>query len=920
MELLDREGECAAVDALLTQARAGRSGALVLRGDPGIGKSSLLRWAVERAGDVLVLQARGFESESEIAFAGLADLLRPVLGHLGALPAPQSAALAGALAVGPPVRADRFTVCAATLSLLAAAAEAQPLLVLVDDAHWLDSSSLEAVLFAARRLGAEGVVVLLATRDPAPPGLAASGLPEVVLRGLARAAARELGRRSGTTLAPDVFDRLYDATAGNPLGLLEIPALLGEEPDAVVPAVPLPPGAHLERALRRQVDRLPGETRAALLVAAAGDDADLGLVAAALARRGLDLGALSPAEERRVVRVHGDRVLFRHPLLRGVVYHDAPVGERAAAHRALAAALAERGDGAQAADLRAWHLATAAVGYDEEAAAALEQAGTRAYRRGGYATAAHASERAAGLSPPGPDRGRRLLKAAKWWQLAGRVRRAGRLLAAALPDVADDPVRRAEVQHLRGFVQMWRQAPPPAQVLLQAEAERVVHLDPGRAALMHADAAVPCFMTGDVVQATAAARRAHDLAVGVGGTPLLVATVVLAVAEATSGHRHRARALLLEADEALRAARPLVRAQEVVLAAMAWGWLEEPERARALVDRLLREARAAGALGVLPYALALVGDLDFRTGRWDSAYACAEESVRLADETRQANSYGLFFLARMEAVLGLERACTEHVERALDVADRYGIGCMPTYTGSALGLLHLGAGRTAQAVEELRRVRALADAQGLAEAAVVPYVPDLVEALARAGDRDGARAELGAAERVAGGDGERGAWLAGALARCRGLLDAGAGAEAHFAEALAHHERAGSPFDRARSLLCQGERRRRARQRAEARAVLGEALGLFEALGARPWAERARTELAATGLVPAAPGTGALGLLTPQELQIALAVSAGASNQEAAAALFLSRKTVEHHLSAVYRKTGVASRRGLGAWLARQQG
>lgn len=910
--LLDRESEAARIEDLLHQARRGRSGVLVLRGEAGIGKSTLLEHAVELAEGMQVLRAQAFESESEIAFAGLADLLGPVLHRLPALPPPQAEALSGALAIGPAVRADRFTICAATLSLLAAAAEDRPVLAIVDDAHWLDISSMEALQFAARRLRAEGVVMLIAARPSTSSHPEFADLPEVALKGLSKSAALTLAATSGDHLSTAQLDQLYTATEGNPLALLEITPLLAqvEATGELWPGAPLPPGVQIERALRRQLQLLPGTTRAALLVVAASDSGDLPVVTSALEHLGMAMADLAPAEASGTVLVDGLRVRFRHPLLRSVLYHEAPVSERLSAHRALADALGTTAFG-QASDLRAWHLGHATLSLDEEAAHALEGAGTRACHRGGYATAASALERAARLTPAGMLRARRLLKAAKWWQLAGRVQRAGRLLEEALRDT-DDPVQRAEIQHLRGFVQMWRQAPPTAQQLLRREAERVVDADPGRAALMYADAAVPCYMTGDLAGAQASAREAHRLGRRVGGTARLVATVLLAVTVATDGRPGEAAALLEEVDEGLASANPLLRAQELLFAAMTWVWLERYDKAAALVDHVVSSARAASALGVLPYALAIESELGYRTGQWATAYASATESVHLADETRQANSYGLYYAARAEAAMGLEDSCREHARRALEAADQYGIGCMPTYAGSALGLLELGLGRPEMAITALERVRDLAAEQELRLPTVIPWSPDLIEAYVRARRPADAQRELDALVAVAGDDDLE--WVGGAIARCRGLLADHSDMDEHFRTSLSRFSRTPAPFDRARTLLCWGERLRRARQRVEARSPLREALEVFEGLGARPWADRASTELLATGET-ARPRDGQIQRLTPQELQVALAVGTGVTNAQAAANLFLSRKTIEFHLSSVYRKTGVTHRGELERWL-----
>ncbi|MGH2802517.1 MAG: AAA family ATPase, partial [Thermoleophilaceae bacterium] len=340
--LIGRETECARLGDLLAAAREGESGALVIRGEPGIGKSALLGEALRRAQGMTVVRARGVESESELSFAGLADLLGPLLGGLDALPAPQAAALAGALALGPPASPDRFTVYAATLSLLAAAGERAPVLAVVDDAPWIDGSSREALVFVARRLQREGVVLLLAARTGQRVGSEEAGVPELALGGLDLAASTELLAQGRTgALAPAVAERLFGATGGNPLALLELSALLTAAQRAGTEAIEDPPpvSSNVERAFARGMEALPAATRRAVLVAAACESGATADILAALRALGLGAEALAPAESAGVIAIADAELRFRHPLLRSVAYRAAPAPERRAAHRALAGAL-----------------------------------------------------------------------------------------------------------------------------------------------------------------------------------------------------------------------------------------------------------------------------------------------------------------------------------------------------------------------------------------------------------------------------------------------------------------------------------------------------------------------------------------------------------------------------------------------------
>jgi len=896
-----RVAERAAIDDLLRSARVGRSGALVIRGEPGIGKSTLLRFATEQAQDMTVLSARGYESESEIPFAGLADLLRPALPLLDTLPPPQAAALQSAMSLGPPVAGDRFSVCAATVGVLAAAAGDRSLLVIVDDLQWLDVSSREAILFAARRLHTDGIVLLMASRAGGDRENDYAGLRELRLEGLSQPDADALCRERLPNASAEVRRQIYQDTAGNPLGIQEL-CDLGASARMPIGAPGMPAQSRLARALWGRLAELPDRARRALLLVAAAAGAETDVVLLAARHSGLDLADFGPAETAGLLMIEEQQITFRHPLLRSVLYGSSSMHERFAAHGALAAVL-EQVPGDAAADARAWHLAVAMLPPDEEVSGLLAEAGARARRRGGNREGARAFEQAARFGSPQTRPGL-MMRAARCWQLAGRGGRVLPLLEEALA-LTDDPRLRVLIRHMSGYVQLWRGRPRDVLAEMIEAAEEAESLDAGRAAMMYADVALAYFMLGEPVELLAITQRSFEVSETGDEVARLVATVAYGGALVINGRRAEGRALIDGVRPAILEVDPLGRAQELAHAVFLWIWLEDYAMAGRVLERIISTARSTGALGVLPQALAIASELEFRMGRWPQARAYAEESVALAEETRQANLYGVYFVARIDAMQGRVEDARTMLNRTRAMSARVEVHCMDLYIGYTSGLLALGEGDLDEAISRLEELRVLPLAMQTRDQTIVPWAFDLIEAYARAGRTDEAAAllaEFGVAEDAVGVD-----WLVALTWRCRALLAPRERMVPDFDRALAAHDRCEMPFERARTLLCLGERLRRGRQRVPARRALRRALETFEQLDAASWATRARHELAATGET-ATRGTGVTALLTPQELQVALVVARGATNQEAAAALFLSQKTIEYHLSNIYRKTQLRSR------------
>jgi DNA-binding CsgD family transcriptional regulator/tetratricopeptide (TPR) repeat protein len=913
--LIGRQAELSRVEAAFDSAGAGTAAALAIRGDAGIGKSALLgeAAAAARARGMTILAARGVEAETDIPFAGLTSLLAPLLDLLPELPAPRRAALEGALALGPPVEQPRFAVATATASLIGAAAEREPIAALVDDAHWLDEESLEAVLFAARRLRHDRLALIVATRPTADP--IGAGLDAIELERLGEDDSEALLSLTAPAEVSDAVRReLAAAAAGNPLALLELPR--GLTPDQLAGAAELPrplrPAASIEAVFRAQLTAIAAPARLALTTLAAAElDADPDLLADALAALGLGAAELEQAAQAGLVATDAAGVPgFRHPLVRSAAFHGAPPGERRRVHRALADAHARHGDDARV----AWHRAAAATGPDDEVAALLATTGEHARARGALSTAAHALERAAELSADPRARSERQLAAVADLARTAHPERAIALAERAVA-TCDDPLARADIQRVRGEVTIRRGAFEPAVELLFAEAERVAPFDRERAARMVLSASVRYRASGGYAEMRAAAERAHELAGGAADVALF-ADVVLAHVLVITGRRAEGDRLIESRAPDLVAPPPGATPELLTSPAHASLWAERPDRCERIVDALIADGRARSAPAALAFPLGIRAQLRFRQGRWQQALADGEEAVELATDTGQLALVAFTggALAEVEAAGGREDDCRDHAGRALAIADPTGSDAIGIYAHAALGLLELGLGRLDAAVEQLSWCRAAARRMGMVEASVAHWAGSFVEALARTGSREALEtfvAELDDAATRTGG-----AYAAGCAARGRGLLAAD-GFAAPLERSVAILAAAGLPFEAARSQLALGERLRRDRRPRDARVPLEAAHAAFDRLGARPWAQRAAGELRASGVELPGDRPAGAGDLTAAELRVALLAADGRTNPEIATELFVSRRTVEHQLSAVYRKLDLRSRAELAGALRR---
>lgn len=892
-----RDRERAAIDRVLESAQAGHGGGLILRGEPGAGKSALLADTAERAPGMAVLTTAGAEAETTLAYATLHHLLRRVLHRLHRLPQPQARALGIALGLETGAAPDRFMVSLAVLTLLTEVAGERPLLCLVDDAQWADRPSQDVVRFVARRVQSDPIALIAAVRAEEGSGLEGAEMDMLTVAGLdPPAAAAFLDERWGQRLAPSVRDALVCATAGNPLALVELPGILtpgqlaGREP---LPD-PVPLAGDLENVFLDRARRLLPTQRTLLLLCAADGSGSLATIRRAAGELGIEVSTVEP--EGDLLRVEGSTVVFRHPLVRSAVYHGATPATRRAAHLALAAALEGRDDEA---DRRAWHRAQAAQGQDEEVAAELERTAGRTLRRSGHAAATLALERAAELSPSAEHRSRRLVAAAGAAWHGGDTPRSRALVERVERLAPADRVVRLEARYLRGVIETRSGVPADGLAILLAAATEAVPVAPHLALRAVGAAGEAAFQADDQSAAREIGRLTASLPESGDAGDALLARLQLAVNPLTWGEEpsrvHQDLARIEEQDDPELLSRA---------GGMAFG-LGQYAVARRLQTKAVAQARTLGAASTLAWALrALAGD-DMARSRFAWVEASAAEGRRLALETGQTNlaCQHQVFLIEVAALRGQEEEARRLAGEVLAEAAGRGLHGTTALARRALSELALATGRADEAVEHLEALwRGPTGQRGVA----FNTIPDLVEAAVRAG-----RPELGRDRLppyLAWAEAAGSAEARALAARSRALLAAGAEADQLFQEALRAHAATDRLLDRARTQLLYGEHLRRERRRVDAREALRAALDAFEMLGAASWAERARTELRATGETARKRDPSTIDQLTQQELQVVRAVSQGATNREAAAQLFISPRTVDHHLRSVFRKLGIRSR------------
>ena len=899
--LFGRDAERALIGALLDEARASRSGALTLRGEAGVGKTVLLEDARERADGLHVLSARGVQSESELPFAALHQLLRPALGRLDRLPAPQAAALRSALGLADGGAQERFLIYSGCLSLLSELAEERPVLCIVDDAHWLDEGSADALQFVARRLDAEGVVLLFAAREGEDRRCEAPDVPSRLVDGLDSAAAAALLAGAAPSASPQVRERLLEQTHGNALALVELPSALsaaqlaGDEP---LPAA-LPMTRRLERVFHERVERLPATTRLALLAAAADDSERAAVVERAVSTLSSGAFTLDEAEQARLLSVVDGRVVFRHPLVRSAVYGAATSSERRAVHWALAAAL--EGDEEQA-DRRAWHLASSALEPDPAIVEALDEAAERAVERGAHGAAAKALERAAALSERSA-RAPRLARAAVLTSLTGHDAQAVALAEQAAPLTAD-PELRAQCAFVMGIAALRIGRPRDMLPALVAAAGEVAPHDTSRAADLLMMATSCAWLSGVPASVQEIARIAALVIPETDDATTTFFTDVIGGFAAMMAGDHATAAKRLGAAVNHGALTDVPR--HTLLANLAAIWLGDDEAAAALAGRTISLARARGEVGSLADALAARSAQLILAQRYSEAAVAAHEAAALARELNASNVLLLpqAVLAIIAAIQGRHEESRRYGEEVVAIATEK---ALPNRAALATYALAIGDVNQGRWVEALERFDTMAE-QGAGDRDPVMaalMVPDKVEAAVRAGRPDVAREALALFEAWATHSGAR--FAAPRLEGCRALLAEGDEATAHFEAMLALADDA-RPLDLARMRMHYGEHLRRERRRTDARTQFRAALATFEGYHAEALAERARAELRATGESARKRDPSTIDELTPQELQIARFVADGLSNKEVAAQLFLSPRTIDAHLRKVFTKLGITSR------------
>jgi DNA-binding CsgD family transcriptional regulator/tetratricopeptide (TPR) repeat protein len=918
--LLGRAHEVGMIRSCLASARTGTSSVIVINGEPGIGKSALLAEA-RAAAQGVVLSTIGVESESDIAYINLADVFRNHYSCLTNIPDRQADALASVFAIGPSKPADRFTVAAATLNLLAAIAADRPVLVTIDDAQWVDQASLGALMFTGNRLQVEGIVLMFAVRAGHPAAQQLSRYQTLALTGLSESTARALVAQTGLPAMSEASaSRLIQESGGNPLALLTLPTTMKADDFAMwaLSAEPLPISSVMEDAFRDNIRVLPDRTRRALRLLAIMGAGTTAHFSSALEVERLNLDDLDPAEDAGLITYQHGEPVFRHPLVRAAAYRTSSSRARRHAHL-VAAQILEQSSSAAALERRAWHLVAARTAPDEAIAETVQIAADHEFAAANYTIAGKLYKRSSDLTAPGNSAMRRMLQAANALRLAGAVDEARTLLREAM-SLGNDPELRIAIDFERYRLQVYAGGMIDGRDGLLRTAATAARFSSSQAAQILGDAALASTVIGDLPTARTTGKQAIRLTEDPRRDPPLVIAAINAMVKAISGNPVGARRLLHPRAAEIDALDPLgieFVYQLPLQLSLAHFASEEANRARTVLGRAADSARQLSAAGLLPFRLSTLARIDFWQGRWANALALLHEARKLADDTGWATERpsSLATLARIEALAGHPDEARTHAMDAIAASEAAGARTYLAFAHIALGVLELTASNPAIAIRHFEEVSAFSDEVGFSHCPILWWSSDLLECYVSEGMDEAARHELTRLEKVAANPDMP--TTAAVTARSRALVEPAA-FEEHMTEALRLHSISDMPFERARTELMIGQHLRRHNMPAKARPLLTSALAIFDRLGAPTWASRARRELQATGIrVPQSEAHG-LATLTPQELQVALAVARGHSNREVAGLLFLSTKTVEFHLTNVYHKLGINRRTRLATMVAQQ--
>ena len=895
MELIDRRAERSLLDALLRDVRSGQSQVLVFHGDPGVGKSALMEYAAERADGCRVLRAAGVESEMELPYATLQQLCAPMLDRLGHLPPPQRDALETAFGLSTGPAPDRFLIGLAVLSLLSDVSDHQPLLCLIDDQQWLDRSSAQALAFVARRLGAESVGVIMATRVPHPD---LNSLPEMEIGGLRDTDAHALLDSMLTaSLDKRVRDRLVAETRGNPLALLELPRGFGVRElaggFAISGATPL--ATAVEESFRREVQALPEQTRRLLLLAAAEPLGDPGLLWAAASSLGIGVGAAAPAAAAGLVEF-GYRVRFRHPLVRSAVYRSGAPRERQSVHRALAGVTDPETDP----DRRAWHRAQATEGPDEDVAAELERSADRARARGGLAAAAAFLERATMLSLDPSQRVERALAAASAKVESGAFDEAVQMLMVAeIGPLSDFQHARADLLRAQHAFVTGRGSDAPPLLLKAAERLESIDVALSRTTYVHAlQAAIfagRLAVAGGVLDVARAAKASPRPS-----APTLSDLLLDGFAtNFTSGYA-AGLPILRRAVTAARRGVPDEEQRFLWLAGIAALHIWDDASWDAVSSRHVELGRSAGALAEMPLALSSRAVMLTFAGELTAARALHQELKTVTEAT--GDSLATDPAMSLAAFCGNQVKASALIEATYRDVMRRGEGMWLSVAEWAEAILNNGVGNYEAALAPAQRAAEQPDLALSAWSAL-----EVIEAAARSGASQVAADAVARLCQMTSASGTD--WALGVEARSRALISDAADAEPLYRDAIERLGRTRMRIELARAHLLYGEWLRRQRRRGEARTQLHISCDMFYAMGMEAFADRARRELQATGETTHKRAAAASGPeLTQQEEQVARMAGEGLTNPEIGARLFISAKTVQYHLSKVFTKLGISSR------------